>query len=423
MTTSRRWCFAAALSASFVASLALAVPGVVKTRDGGTFEGEISEANLMVIVRDKRGIETRIPREQVLTIETRLDPELEFNARYKKLAEGDVEARVELAQYSLSQKRPDLARKVLLEALSIDPNHRVGAALYDVALSQIELDRRAQTAAAGRPFAQQPPASPPATPPRATPANPPAAPAPATGAAAPVSPYSVTRAERPQVSPEQVNAIRQGEIRQGETGVNFRFENDVERRFAQARGMTVASLRSLSPLERFSRIRESGDLTALADVRVLRDPASLTEFRTKVQPRILAGCASAGCHGGDTAGTFFLHNPASTEAATYTNFYVLATSRYPVTLADGKRQVMRMIDRTTPELSLILQFTLPGELARFPHPPVPGFRPLFRTADNDGFRNLQSWIQSTLSPIEPNYGFQFNITPIPTSQPAPATPR
>lgn len=417
MTTRRRILLAAALSATLATSLALAASGVVKTRDGGTFEGDITLANQMVIIKDKRGIETRIPRENVTTIEYRQDTELEFIARYKQLAPGDVEARVKLAQYALDERRPDLARKVLLEALSLDPNHRLASDLYDLARSQQQLDLRAASSAAQ-------PTPTPANPPRATPPSTPAPPAPGTPAAPadpatpPALPAPILRAERPLLTPEQINNIRQLEIRQGETGINFRFENDVERRFAQARGMTVASLRQRTPLERFVLIRDSGDKDALADVKVLKDPASLLEFRTKVQPRLLTGCASSGCHGGDDAGSFFLHNPATNEADTYTNFFVLATARYPVTLADGKRQLVRMIDRTSPDSSMILQFTLPGDVARFPHPQVPNFKPLFRNASNEGFRNLQSWIQSTLSPIDPNFGFKFSINP---NQPAPAS--
>ncbi len=423
-TSSRRsppltWPLAAVLSATLAASLALAGSGLVKTRDGATFAGEISEANQMVIVKDKRGIETRIPRENVTSIELRQDPELEFNSRYKQLAEGDVEERVKLAQYAFEQRRPDLARRVLLEALAIDPNHPLATRLYDVAKSQIQLDRRATATPPLSPLAstQSPrPAAPPANPPAPAPSPPPAPPA----AAAP--PQTTARAERPLLTPEQINTIRQFEIREGETGVNFKFDNDVERRFAQARGLTVASLRQRTPLERFKLIRDSKDRDALADVKILRDPASLLEFRTKIQPRLLAGCASSGCHGGDDAGAFFLHNPATNEADTYTNFYVLATSRYPVTNAAGKRQQLRTVDRTTPEQSLLLQFSLPGDVGRFPHPPVPNFKPAFRSADNEGFRLLQSWILNTLSPIEPDYGFRFSINPSAPVPPAASQP-
>ena len=44
-----------------------------------------------------------------------------------------------------------------------------------------------------------------------------------------------------------------------------------------------------------------------ADVRIMTDPAPITSFKTKVLPIIMAGCASAGCHGGTHAGTFQLY--------------------------------------------------------------------------------------------------------------------
>lgn len=409
---------------------------VVRTSDGAVFEGELRDEGLMVIVRDRRGIETRIPRERVASITYREETELEFLRRYRELLRDDVEDRVELARFALSEGRPDLAWRVLVEALEVDPNHREAARLYDVVRGQLELRRRrdegeperlpeqrehlgsSQASKPGGAAAEPPAAWPPAVAPSgAGLAVPPVAstgrtsPLPLSGAQTGGAERATTRGARQLLTPEQINRIRQVELRLGETNVPLRFDNDVERRFAARRGVTLASLRQRTPLERFTLMRDAGEADLLADVRVLRDPASLLEYRNRIQPRVLSGCATSGCHGGDAAGEFRLFSPASSEAESYTNFYILATRSYVVRGPDGRTVERRMLDRVSPEQSLLLQFLLPPEVARFPHPGVRGFRAVFRSMEADGFRQFLNWVSQSLTPIDPDYGFEFPARP------------
>src|SRR5205807_611704 len=103
------------------------------------------------------------------------------------------------------------------------------------------------------------------------------------------------------------------------------------------------------------------------DVRILTEPAPLTEFKRSIQPMILTGCATAACHGGPAGGKFFLYNPPASEAATYTNFYLLQH----VSAAAGDAQHL-MIDRAYPDNSLLALWGLPAEVSKVSHPPVPG---------------------------------------------------
>ncbi|MFN4242003.1 MAG: tetratricopeptide repeat protein [Tepidisphaerales bacterium] len=393
---------------------------VVRTTDGVVYEGEVREEGLMVIVRDRRGIESRIPRERVASIRYREETELEFLRRYRELLPGDVDERVKLAQFAMAERRADLARRVLLEALEQDPNHLEAQRLYDVVRGQLELERRQAEAEARGAAPPAPPARPGAG---AGGSDRPGGAGEAgaaerggngrgsgDGAAGDVAAGNgaTGRAGRELLSPEQINRVRQVEIRLGETNLPLRFENDVERRFATRTGVTLASLRQRTPLERFMLMRESNDAELLADVRVLRDPASLLEYRNRIQPRVLSGCATSGCHGGNEgAGDLRLFSPATSEAEAYTNFYILATRSYPVRGADGRMVQRRMIDRVSPELSLLLQFMLPADVARFPHPAVRGFRPMFRSPDAEGFRQVLNWVGNALTPLDPDYGFEF----------------
>lgn len=364
---------------------------VVRTADGVTYEGEVREEAMMVIVRDRRGIESRIPRERVVSIRFREETELEFNRQYGQLAREEIALRVELAKFAMAERRPDLARRVLLEVLELNPNHREAGQLYDVVRSQLELERRGQQAAGGGSGVGGGGGG------GAVSGGEGAAAARRTGAGG-----------RNLLSPEQINLVRQAELRLGETNVPLRFDNDVERRFAAQSGATIASLRQRTPLERFMVMKEAGDPSLLGDIRVMRDPAALLEFRNRVQPRILSGCATSGCHGGsEGAGGLHLFSPATGEAEAYTNFFTLATGGFAVRGADGRTTRMRMIDRISPERSLLLQFMLPPEVAGFGHPAVQGFRPLFRSPDADGFRQVLGWIANSLTPIEPRYGFEF----------------
>lgn len=377
---------------------------VVRTTDGVVYEGEVREEGLMVIVRDRRGIESRIPRERVASIKDREETELEFLRRYRELLPGDVDERVKLAQFAMAERRADLARRVLLEALEQDPNHREAQRLYDVVRGQLELERR-QAEAEARGGA---PPTPPARPGGDGRGSGDVAGADVAGGDVAGGDVAAGRSGRQLLSPEQINRIRQVEIRLGETNLPLRFENDVERRFATRTGVTLASLRQRTPLERFMLMRESNDAELLADVRVLRDPASLLEYRNRIQPRVLSGCATSGCHGGNEgAGDLRLFSPATSEAEAYTNFYILATRSYPVRGVDGRTVQRRMIDRVSPELSLLLQFMLPADVARFPHPAVRGFRPMFRSPDVEGFRQVLNWVGNSLTPLDPDYGFEF----------------
>jgi len=84
-----------------------------------------------------------------------------------------------------------------------------------------------------------------------------------------------------------------------------------------------------------------------------------------------------------------------------TNFYILTQVQI-----DGKS----LIDRTTPEESLLLQWGLPREEAKFPAPDVEGWRPYFNDTDDRRFKEMVEWIESLISVNQgSDYGIEYRI--------------
>jgi hypothetical protein len=171
------------------------------------------------------------------------------------------------------------------------------------------------------------------------------------------------------------------------------------------------------------------------DVVVETDPAAIQEYRRLVQPLVLANCATVGCHGGMSAGNLVLNTTAATnELASYTNFYILEQYAQKIKSAGDQQSVFgsgpverEMIDRTHAEDSLLLQYGLPRNLAKFPHPEARNFRPAFLHGREDTkYRAIANWIGSVLAPVEPKYGIDYQppkgtTAATTTETPAPAT--
>ena len=134
----------------------------------------------------------------------------------------------------------------------------------------------------------------------------------------------------------------------------------------------------------------------------MSDPPSIADFRRSVQPIILSGCATSGCHGGPAAGKFTLVSPATTDEATYTNFYVLTNYKkqlqtvVPAGGIFGGMTEIEMIDRGNPQRSLLVQYSLPADVAEFDHPAVNNYQPPFQNVFEARARPMIAWIERTL---------------------------
>lgn len=133
-------------------------------------------------------------------------------------------------------------------------------------------------------------------------------------------------------------------------------------------------------------------------VRVLSEPWSLNLFRTRVHDAwLIPNCATSQCHGGIDSGRFFLHRRnAKDERVRATNLLILLRSRLDHPLVDFE----------DPESSLIIQHALPRDEARYPHPEVKGWKPVFTGTARALKGQAMQWIRAMYRP-RPEYPIDY----------------
>jgi len=83
----------------------------------------------------------------------------------------------------------------------------------------------------------------------------------------------------------------------------------------------------------------------------------------------------------------------------YTNLYILTQ-----TTVNG----VPIIDRDSPAESLLLQWALPREDARYAAPEVEGWRPRFRSTQHERYNDVLNWIESLIDANDgSNYGLRY----------------
>jgi hypothetical protein len=369
----------AGAAACLLAGVVFAKNGVLVMKDGRTLEGDIGERSDQYLIT-MRGVETTVAKEDVASVTYPEAFNKEFENRLSKLAKDDVEGRISLARWAFERRQYGKAREALDSALAIDPNSREAVDLQNTITSQLKLES-SKSAGTDR------------TTPAPTPPTPPGV-------------------ERRLLSAKDINAIRQGELQPGDARVAVRFDNNVDRRFAKYANMQFTQFNALKPVDKALMIMEKGDASMKADVKVLNDPASIAEYRTKIQPMILNGCAAAACHGGAKGGDFILYNPADNEATSYTNFYIL--NRYKKKLKDPLSTGVfgsddrKMIDRGAGRKSILAQFALPADVADLDHPQVQGYTGAIKTMDDPRLVQVLDWMNKSLKQPEPDYGIKFD---------------
>lgn len=348
-------------------------PGIVKTRDGQTVTGDVTELPDEIIV-DIGGIHSTIDRDNIRSIAYSDTVEQECRKRLAKLTAYDVAGRVELAQWLFENKAYQMARTVLSDAAAIQPKNADVIEMMrtvdrQMLLEQSQERRHApvQLAAAG----DAPPAG-----------------------AMPAGNRGATGASR-LVTPEEINLIRQDEWQKGEA-VRVTFKDDVRRKYIAKEGIDPATFNQMTPPQQAWAILQDGTPDMKKEVILVTDPPELATFKRVQQSLIYTGCAS--CHtAGKTQGKFALHFPANDDAATYTNFLIL--QKYQQKIDD---RTYLMIDRARPDDSLLVQFSLPIDVGQPPHPKAQNYRGAVRTRNDPRLKAAIDWI-SSLSPVVPDY--------------------
>jgi hypothetical protein len=381
----RMWWLGAFVIASLASAL-FARQGVLTTRDGQILTGDIEagpdgkSVNITV-----HGATLSISKDIVTEIDYADQAQNDFSQKLAALDPDDITGRLRLSRFELAARQYDLAATAAKDAERIDPHNPDAVILLDTIQSQRLLDEKAVT-----------------TPPTDA------------GAAAPAAPGSPAAITPPvsYLTMDDVYAIRRAELRPDDV-VRVDFFNDVRRRYLGPQA--DSKFNAESQTQQAIDIIQTGILSLARDVRPFNDPMVLQEFRKKVQPRIIAGCAASGCHS-DGAGGFFLYRDATETLPAYTNFYILQQTGRTLEGGDtfGNGPVYRpMIDRVRPQSSLILQFGLPRDMAATPHPDVPGFKGIYVGLNDQVYLEISRWI-SSMAPMTPNYGIKFDI---PTGSP------
>jgi hypothetical protein len=381
-----------------LAVLALGFPlfareGTVITKDGHSYPGDVTvKGDTVEIVSPGVNGPIGIKMANVDKIQYVDDLSAEVKTGLAKLDKRDVKSRIALAKVAVEGKAYDAARAVLLDAQAIEPANR------EVADMLVQVNRHLA------PASQPSPGPAPAVP------DPNPAPAPATRPG--TEPYVAKR----EVTPEEINRIRQLEWRKDEPlPIKVRIDGDTKRKYiASDPSITAAEFAKLPPDQQGAMILLNGKPDLYPGVHVESDPVTVLEFRKNVQRVIVQGCATAGCHTAGKAGSFSLV-AANNDAAIYTNFLVL--QKYSKTIppkagdpATAKGTQRMVVDRAYPDQSLLLQYMLPSDLADTPHPAAPGYKGAVKTKSAPGYAQLAHWI-GELNPIAPDYSIDLSKDP------------
>ncbi|MHC4909959.1 MAG: hypothetical protein ACYTF9_09595, partial [Planctomycetota bacterium] len=128
------------------------------------------------------------------------------------------------------------------------------------------------------------------------------------------------------------------------------------------------------------------------EIQVIGEPHALNTFRRRVHNTwLMNSCATSRCHGGIDGGRFFLHNRNFKDQKVWlTNLLIL--ERLDLDPA------WPLVNYDSPMDSLIIQYGLPRENARKPHPDVRGWTPVFRKGNHRMLESTLAWMNGMMQP-------------------------
>lgn len=370
MPNMRKGCWFGPLAALTLASALWGRQAVVHLKDGTQLSGDVEasgDANVEIVID---GVHETVPRHDVDWIEYGDVDDL-FRGRMSRLAARDVAGRLAIARWAADQGRYNLARRATAEALAIDPNSAEALEFMQTINYQADL-----ALSEHRPL-------------------PTTEPVPAIQVIRPVSDH--------YLSMDQVNQIRQLELRPSDQ-VRIEFTGSVRARFIASSHIDPEKFYSLTLTDQARLILQKGEADMAKDVLVRTDPAALAEFRNRMEPMVLGGCAISGCHNArDAAGGFGLFTGDDSPQACYSNFYILQTYTKRLASRDGEVDQRLMIDRNYPDRSLLAEYSLPAVEGDPPHPPVKNLHFLFERRNDIHYQSMIHWIGYMLKPEGGNF--------------------
>lgn len=351
-------------------------PGLVEMRDGTILAGDLVRDDFDEIVIRIEGVNTRLPRASV--VQTRLD--LSTTEKYRRfrdsLADDQYLRRYELAAWLFQEEAYELARDELADLVQ---SSKLPQAIDLLRLVEAQLLLEADSAASNSP-------------------------SPLDGRTlrdrrdtGPVDLRDLLPKEI--LSKEDVNTIRVYEI-DFRKPPRLHVSPDSIREILEKYGSSPlipadsagrTSLFRAPPIEIAELLFKLKARDLYSRIEVGSEPAALNMFRQRVHDAwLIPNCATSRCHGGLDGGRFFLHRRNSkSERVRYTNLLILER---------WNELDMPLLDYLDPGRSLLIQYGLPRNEARFPHPEVKGWKPVFGRGNPRLLRDAFGWLNSMYRP-------------------------
>ncbi|MCI0363203.1 MAG: hypothetical protein L0Y44_12300 [Phycisphaerales bacterium] len=379
--------------------------GMVVMRDGSMREGIIVEDVFDHVLIEIKGIHAKLKRESVSHVVLQPTVEQRYLEAKAALQPGMYDAHLALCRWLVEQRRYESAHQELLELL-----HKVEMPDARDLLKLVE----AQLALAERPKRA------------ARLENPePEAPGEDDGRrAGPVDPADLMPSQL--VSRDDVNIMRVYEI-DFDHPPRVTITPDTVRTLIEKYG--TSKLIPASQTGRNAMFRAAADkpidLVRLMfelkardlypQIKVNSEPYALNMFRQRVHDTwLMNNCATSRCHGGPFAGDLFLHRRNfKDDRVRYTNMLILERLQLD--------PEWPLINFERPEDSLIIQYGLPREAARKPHPKVDGWKPAFSPIHQKLKEDTVGWISAMMQP-RPDYTVKYDPPRLARKQDEPGAP-
>jgi hypothetical protein len=388
----------------FLAQASFAREAVVTFKDGRTVKGEVVEENDKEVTLLIANVKTPFSRDLIKSVEFVKTVDEEYSERRAKIADDNVTERYELARWLFDKKAYAPAKKELDDLAKRDPKNQEVSLLLKIINDRLKV---------------APPVTTEGTDTKGTDPKvlPPAGDLP-----------------KDRLDQKQINKIRVLELDDTVTPaprvtvsrpIIDKFLKEYEKDENVPKGAERSKFLAKKDFDKLKLMMQVGAKDLFGEVVVHDDPPAIRDFRNVVHKNyVLTFCATNECHGGPKAGKFFLFNSNPTSAETiHTNFYILTQT---------KTATSYMVDRDFPERSLLIQYGMPLNTAKTPHPDVPGFKPHFLVGEKDRtYVATMDWIKMLYRPA-PRYDIIYKMpstevakpkTPDPVkTAPAPAPP-
>ncbi len=359
--------------------LTVAATGVAQTKkvtrkSGRALIGTVTKTDDGYDVRTKAGV-VQVPADDVVSIVAYVSFEQEYSRRLLLLKSDDVEGHYRLALWCRGQKRRKEAGDELRTVLKIKPTHENAKLLLQLIEEELAEAARSDRPTPGRP----------------------------------VKPTPGVLPAGELIGEEDIYRVRLAELRSADK-VSIAFRERSDRRF-------IAEMRGSGPFAepgydrvflRKSPVAKAVDMLDLMptaaelhdDILVRTNPQFMSTFKTRIWPIVSKQCATTQCHGSKNgAGRLKLYNlRRNADAVFFTNFLILDAF---------ETNQGRMIDRSHPSRSLLLQYGLPQDIASAVHEePIPI---VYRSADVPRYRFVFDWISNELLRPHPKYNLKFRV--------------